>query len=213
MSTSALSRYAGRSVLAVGAHPDDLEVGAGGTLARLAAEGARVTMAVLSAPRQPDARVIEARNAAKRLGCDVRLVTSDGRHVEDVKTYDLVAALDAIFLEVRPDLMIAHALCDHHRDHVIAGEAAAALHRHGRFDCWLYATSSQATRVAPFNPTLFIDIRSSLETKIAALEEHRSQFEKRGRDGSFARQRAREAGRMAGMDYAEAFEVARLLYS
>lgn len=209
----ALARYGGAAVLAIGAHPDDLEVGAGGTLARLAGVGARVTMAVLSVPTEPDVRPDEARNAARRLGCDVRLITSDGRHVEDLKNYEIVAALDAIFRELNPGLVIAHGLCDHHRDHVIAGTAAAALQRLGRFDYWRYATSSEATRAAPFEPSLYVDISSSIDAKMAAVEEHRSQFKKRGRDGSILRERARQAGRLAGVDYAEPFEVGRLLLS
>src|SRR6185295_9375083 len=72
-----LSQYSGQTVLAVGAHPDDLELGVGGTLARLSATGARVVMAVLSIPNNLAARRIEARRAAATLGCEVRLLTPD----------------------------------------------------------------------------------------------------------------------------------------
>ncbi|HEV2430265.1 MAG TPA: hypothetical protein VGT43_01980, partial [Burkholderiales bacterium] len=49
-SISLASRYGGRTVLAIGAHPDDLELAVGGTLARLARHAARVVMAVVSIP-------------------------------------------------------------------------------------------------------------------------------------------------------------------
>ena len=46
------SRYAGKTVLAIGAHPDDLEIGIGGTLARLHGAGAKVIMAIVSVPSE-----------------------------------------------------------------------------------------------------------------------------------------------------------------
>ena len=210
--TQALARYGGRAVLAVGAHPDDLEVGAGGTLARLAASGARVVMAVLSVPTEPEVREEEARRAAERLGCELRLVTADGRHVEDLKSYEVVAAIDGLFHELRPALLIAHASCDHHRDHVLAGAEATALRRLGLFDHWRFATSSEATRAGPFEPSLYVDITTGLDAKLAAIDEHASQFRQRGRDISIFGERARETGRLAGVEYAEAFEVGRLLF-
>ena len=42
------ARYAGQTVIAIGAHPDDLEIGLGGTLAKLKRDGARVIMVVAS---------------------------------------------------------------------------------------------------------------------------------------------------------------------
>ncbi|HWM43722.1 MAG TPA: hypothetical protein VNP36_14905, partial [Burkholderiales bacterium] len=53
-SVSLASRYGGRTVLAIGAHPDDLELAIGGTLARLARESSRVVMAVVSIPADFD---------------------------------------------------------------------------------------------------------------------------------------------------------------
>lgn len=211
MSADPLARYHGRSVIAVGAHPDDLEAGAGGTLARLSRAGARVTAAVLSIPNQTRVRAREARAAAKLLGCELRLVTADGRHVEDVKTYEAVSALDCLVDELRPDLMIAHAACDHHLDHVLAGRASLATMRLGTFDVWRYATALHAPQCQPFVPTLFVDISATIELKIKALEAHESQYRKRDRGTWLFREDARHNGARIGADYAEAFEVARLV--
>ena len=54
------ARYAGRTVVAVGAHPDDVELGIGGTLAALSEGGARVVMAICSVPVNLETRYAEA---------------------------------------------------------------------------------------------------------------------------------------------------------
>lgn len=208
-----LSRYAGASVLAVGAHPDDLESAAGGTLARLAASGARVVMAVLSAPGKCEVRVAEAKRAADLLGCELELVTSDGRRVEDLKTYEAVQALDRIVRAIEPRLIIAHACCDYHRDHVLAGEAALAVQRLGPFDYWRFSTSVRSPRLVPFNPSLYVDITQTVDKKIEALAAHESQFAARDRDLAVYKEVAHLRGRESGVGYAEVFEVGRLILS
>ena len=209
----ALGRYRGGSVVAVGAHPDDLEVGAGGTLARLAREGSRVVIVVMSVPNQPAARVREARKAAELLGCELRLVTSDKRHVEDLKTYEAVAALDAIVRDVKPKLMISHAACDYHRDHILAGQAALATQRLAHFDFWRFSTSLRTPHAGPFAPSLYVNITDTVDAKMKAIDAHESQFKKRGQDTTIFREVARAHGRSAGVQYAEVFEVARLILS
>ena len=61
----------GGRVLAFGAHPDDLEVGAGGLLARLADEGAEVTLAVVSIPSNAEQRKAEAHAGADVLDAEL----------------------------------------------------------------------------------------------------------------------------------------------
>ena len=86
--TQMVSKYAGKTVLALGAHPDDLELGVGGTLALLSRAGARVIMAVVSIPSSLEARKTEARRSAELLGAEVTfLFPDDCRRVEDIKTY------------------------------------------------------------------------------------------------------------------------------
>ena len=84
---SLFSRYFGQTVLAIGAHPDDLELAIGGTLARLARNGARVVMAVVSVPADFETRRSEAARAAEILGCELRVLMDDGcRRIDDNKS-------------------------------------------------------------------------------------------------------------------------------
>src|SRR5687767_10518587 len=94
---SLAARYFGHTVLAIGAHPDDIELAIGGTLARLAGNGARVVMAVVSIPAEFDTRRDEALRAAQILGCELRFLLDQGcARIDDVKNYQLVGMLDSL---------------------------------------------------------------------------------------------------------------------
>ncbi|GLR40236.1 hypothetical protein GCM10007880_07520 [Mesorhizobium amorphae] len=111
-------------VLALGAHPDDIEIFMFGTMAAYATQGAEPTFAIATDGAKGGrgdpatlARVRreEATEAARLLGVVPRFLDfPDGALVADAA---LIAALKALIGEVKPDLVITHAPNDYHGDH------------------------------------------------------------------------------------------------
>jgi LmbE family N-acetylglucosaminyl deacetylase len=207
------SRYAGRTVLAIGAHPDDLEIGIGGTLARFARAGARVVMAVVSIPNDFETRLAEARRGAKILGAELRVLLNGGRccRVEDLKTYELVTLLDALVKELGPAVVLAHGSSDFHRDHVLVHNAAMATQRLQFFDLLCYYPTNCRPVQTSFLPRVYVNVTQTIDTKIASIEAHASQFGCRGLGSDIYRETAHAQGRIVGVDYAEGLDVVRML--
>lgn len=120
-----LARTSRLSVLAIGAHSDDIEIGCGGTLLQLAASvpGLRVCWVVLSGD---DARAAEARAAASDflvgVEADVRLASFRDAffpHEEGVKGF-----FEGLKADLSPDLVLTHARHDLHQDHRVVAELA-----------------------------------------------------------------------------------------
>jgi N-acetylglucosamine malate deacetylase 1 len=209
---SLASRYGGRTVLAVGAHPDDLELAIGGTLARLSSESARVVMAVISVPADFATRHAEAREAAAILGCELRILVDNGCcRVDDIKNHQLVGMLDALVRELQPAAVLTHSACEFHRDHVAVHNACLSTQRLRPFD--LFHFSPTMTRAVPvaFHPRAYVDVSTTIERKMQAIEAHVSQFGTRGLDVEMYRDIARLNGRMVGVKYAEGLDVGRML--
>ena len=206
-----LSKYAGATVLAVGAHPDDLELGCGGTLARLSRAGARVVMVIASIPSRLRSRRAEATKAAEILGCEVRFLTPDRcSRVEDLKTHQLVGMIDAQVKELEPAAMFTHCLANLHLDHKLTYEACMASQRLRYFDIFCFSpTSCHAVNIA-FYPHAYIDISGTIEEKMRAIRVHSSQFGSRGLDTERYREADGRTGAIIGVDYAEGVEVIRM---
>lgn len=208
------ARYTGRTVLALGAHPDDLELGIGGTLAALSRGGARVVMAICSVPADFDTRYAEARAAAAILGCELRVLMDGGCHrIEDVKSYQLVGMLDHLVRELGPSALLTHGPSDFHRDHVAVFHAAVSTQRLSQFDFYSYLPTMCRPVPVPFQPRAYIDISDTMETKIQAIAAHPSQFGARGITFELYRDIARLTGRMCGVDYAEGLDINRMVFS
>jgi LmbE family N-acetylglucosaminyl deacetylase len=217
-------------VLAVGCHPDDLEIGCGGTLARFARQGDAVVMClvangnrghVIIQPAELRAiRLEEARIAAAQLGA-VELIGLDVPDLEvDSANLQLVERLVNLIRRVQPDVIITHPPEDYMRDHVEvsrlvfdASFSASVPH---------FADSSLTpARITPlyymdtlagvnFLPVEYVDISETIETKLAALNCHVSQVKwMSDHDGidfiDFVRTVSKFRGLQCGAAYAEGF--------
>jgi LmbE family N-acetylglucosaminyl deacetylase len=196
------------AVLAVGAHPDDIELGAGGLLRRLRGEGAKVYSLVMTQGEKGAAetrpRAEEARAAARVLDLhgvwvldfpDTRLRD----HIPDMR--DAVAAKIA---ELGVDLVVTHSFREIHGDHVAVFEAAKEAARRCSLICF-----ETVSTPPEFVPNCFVDITAFLADKLKAVASHRSQGSKSYMDPEMLRGRAAHRGLQVGVPYAEAFWVYR----
>jgi len=206
------ARYTGKTVLAVGAHADDVELAVGGTIASLRRGGARGVMVVVSLPGDYKQRMGEAKEAASILGCELRVLMPDAtRRVEDLKSYELVAMIDREVKEHQPAAMFSHGPAEFHRDHVLVHEACVSSQRLSYFDFFTYHPNFCRPVPVPFHPRAYVDITETIDTKMRAICAHQSQFKCRGLGTEIYRDIARLNGRMVGVQYAEGLDVHLLL--
>ncbi len=205
-------RYAGRTVVAIGAHPDDLEIGIGGTLAKLQLHGAHVVMCVASIPKDYDVRLEEAQRGAQILGCELRLLMDGGPHrIEDVKTSELVGMLDSVIREYQPAAVLTHSKVDFHNDHLLIFNACQPTQRLSYFDFFSYHPTNCRPVPIAFHPTAYVDVSETIDAKMHAIAAHASQFGGRGLDTEMYREFAHVQGRMIGVPYAEGLDPIRMV--
>ena len=196
-------------VLAFGAHPDDLEVGAGGLLARLSQEGADVLMAVVSIPSNVEQRRREANKGAEVIDADLRILFDEKPlRVEDIPMHELVRRMDQVVGDWRPDLVITHSAFDLHWDHGLVNRATVSALRRTPCDLLAFLSSPEMNAQSRAIGQCFADITSTMDLKLDAIRAHESQVPKLDLESS--RDLARAMGRISGYQYAEAYEALRV---
>lgn len=201
-----------RVILAVGAHPDDLEIACGGTLAKLADAGHEVHVLVMSngaVGGDQDIRGHEAMRGARFMGA---LSVKAGR-LPDTRlsesSNEMVALIEQRIGELDPDVLFTHSEHDQHQDHHAVHLATLrAARRHSSILCF---ESPSATR--KFNPAVFIDIEDYLDVKVNAVAQHQNQMGKPYMSADNVRGIAAFRGNQAKTQFAEGFEAVRLLGS
>jgi len=132
--------------------------------------------------------------------------------VEDIPMHQIVAQMDTLINDVRPDLVITHSAHDMHWDHSLVNRATVSALR--RWPCNLLAyVSSYEMNAQNSTRTVgqcFADITETIERKVEAIAAHETQLRKMDLDST--RDVARAMGRLAGVQYAEAYEVLRLRF-
>jgi len=214
------------NILAIGCHPDDVEVACAGTLVKYKKQGHDVTICHVTNGNmghviiQPDElreiRIAEAKRSGELAGIGV--VTCD---FGDLLVHDDIAQRDKItevIRNARPDAIITHSPNDYMPDHVAVSKLvfdatfAASVPHYG---------TGQATKLTPiyymdtlagvnFMPTEYVDITGEINTKLEMLECHVSQMKwMRDHDGidfaEFVKTCARFRGLQCQVKYAEAF--------
>jgi LmbE family N-acetylglucosaminyl deacetylase len=196
-------------LLAIGAHPDDIEIGAAAFLTKALQHGIDTHFLILTDERgHRAARRTEAVLAAESLGVPQDRVIfaglQDGRLRVDRTSVSRVREKAGV-RGVRPDLVVTHTLADSHNDHVEANRIAHAAFRKCAFLHFSTYLSSERER---FAPRVFIAVSGArLESKTTALAAYGSQ---QGRlERSDLADYEGRLGALARLGRAEAFEVSR----
>jgi LmbE family N-acetylglucosaminyl deacetylase len=218
------------NVLVIAAHPDDEVLGCGGTIARLVAEGAGVSILILANgltsradfdPVRDAAALTKHHERARRAGAmlGAREVNFGGfpdQKMDAVPLLDITQAIECEIARVQPELVFTQHGGDLNMDHVITFRATltAARPMQGSPVKRVYSYEiPSSTEWAfqqfdpPFRPQIFYDIAAHLETKVAAMQVYESEARAfpHPRSPEALRAIARRWGSTVGCHAAEAF--------
>jgi bacillithiol biosynthesis deacetylase BshB1 len=225
-------------ILAIGAHPDDVELGCGATLAKEIALGKKVgildlTRGELGTRGSAEIRGKEARKAADILGVVLRenLAFSDGFFTND-KTHQLEVI--KILRKYQPEIVLCNPVEDRHIDHSKGSQLVSdacflsglrkieTAHEGKSQNAWRPKQVYHYIQWKPIKPDFVVDVTGFMETKMEAVQAYSSQFynpnskepispitSKNFLDS--AEYRARDLGRLIGVEHAEGFTSERYI--
>lgn len=199
------------NILAIGAHPDDIEIGCGGTLIKYADRGHKVYSLVMTGGSQggeTSIRRTEQEKACAVLGIE-KIYWGGYEDTHLVVNQELIAKIEKVIHDICPNFIFCHYPDDTHQDHrhlSLATQSAARNMRNVLF--------YEGPTTWGFNPQVFVDIGETLETKIEALKAHDSQVTKTNIEDlsivEIARSSANFRGIQGRVKYGEAFSPLRL---
>ena len=178
------------NILAVGAHPDDVELGMGGTILKLTEEGHRVTIVDLTDGEptpmgDSETRKKESVKSSRILGIEERITLDfPNRYLQD--EIDARQELAEIIRNLHPDILFAPYWIDAHPDHIAASNICDAARFYGKLTrtemkgkpfyvnkIYYYITSHLKQIV---KPSFIIDISKIAEMKMEVIKSYKSQF-------------------------------------
>jgi LmbE family N-acetylglucosaminyl deacetylase len=199
------------NILAIGAHPDDIELGCGGLLIKAARNGHSVYLYNLTQGEKagnPEERTQELKKSAKYIRAkalfidrfsDTKLSLSD----------DLINHIESCINVCKPDLVITHPMTDTHHDHRAAAEATIEA---GRNVSNILAYEMPLTK--GFDPHLYYDISDSMDAKLELLSLFKSQSHKFFLESKairgLAQYRALQSRLGSDIVYSESFQIIKV---
>jgi len=210
-------------IIAIGAHLDDIEIGAGGTLSKLALDGNDVMMLIMSESsfadfdgnviRTKEQAMEEGHKASKILGAkSIEILNFPNKDIPYNSTS--VEAIDSNLTKFKPDLIFTHSPHDTHQDHRNTALATISAARYFNNILFYEPFHPAGKSYMPHRPQIYFDITETIENKIEMLKAHKSQFKKYGENWIKAiLGRAKLRGYECGANHAETFECLRLKLS
>jgi LmbE family N-acetylglucosaminyl deacetylase len=199
------------NILAIGAHPDDIEFGCGGSLIKYTLKGHRLFLLVmtgggLGAPAET--RRTEQLTSREILGA--KEIFWGGYTDTHLRVdAELIRKIEEVIAAVKPEFIFCNFPDDTHQDHRHLAQAIMSATRYVRNVLFYEGPTTQN-----FNPQVYIDISDTLDRKIEALQAHRSQVMKTNIENlsivEMARSFANFRGSQGRVKYAEAFHSLRL---
>ena len=207
------------NVLAIGAHYDDIELGAGGTLAKHVQKGDKVTFIVVTDSSYTDhsGKTFRTKSVARREGINAaKLLGVDDLFCLDFKTKEveynvvLIEKLNEFIDRLNIDTIYTHWTGDVHQDHSAIAKATLNAARH--VPRILMYRSNWYHSTVPFRGTVYSNISDFMEVKIESLKSHETECSRRGDSWiNFVKQQDRNCGIGLGIEYAESFEAVKWL--
>lgn len=218
------------NILAVGCHPDDIEIACAGTLAKYAREGNNVTVChvangdkghVLIMPEElKKIRTAEAECAAALIGAKEVVNIDVGDLDVNMHNQDTVEKMIDLIRRVKPDVILTHSPVDYMNDHVQVSKlvfdasfSASVPHKFTEHEAYpdivpIYYMDTLAG--VNFLPEDYVDISETIELKLEALACHESQIKWMLEHDKidfidFVRTCSKFRGLQCGTKYAEAF--------
>ena len=223
-------------ILAIGSHPDDVELGCGATIAKEISLGKKVgildlTRGELGTRGSAELRDVEAKNAAKVLGVSIRenLAFADGFFRNDK---DHQIAIIKILRKYQPEIVLCNAVEDRHIDHAKGSKLVSdacflsglrkieTMDEQDLQEAWRPKQVYHYIQWQDLKPDFIVSVDGFIEQKIEAVKAYSSQFydpENKEPQSPISSKnfiesvsyRAQDLGRLVGVEFAEGFTVER----
>ena len=199
-------------ILAIGAHPDDIEFGCGGTLLKYARSGHDIYLLVLTEGGyggDPALRKKEQEAASRFIGAK-GLFWGGFKDTELTDSRELIVTIEDVIKKVLPGMVFLNHSDDVHQDHRAVANAGISATRYVRQVLFYEVPTTQN-----FSADMFVDIADIVSDKLKLLAAHDSQVSKTGVEKLSILESvtscANYRGFQARVKYAEAFKASRFL--
>lgn len=200
------------NILAIGAHPDDIEFGCGGTLLKYSRLGHNVNLLVVtdgSYGADGHLRRVEQEEAAKFIGVN-NLFWGNLTDTQVVDNHDLILKIEEAVKKTSPDIVFLNFYDDVHQDHRAVAQAGLSATRYIK-EVLFY----EVPTTLHFEPDIFTDMQEVLEDKLKLLSIHASQIHRTNVNNLSILESVKACvtfrGYQGRIKFAEGFKALRLL--